>query len=52
MGRIKESITEGKGEKIGKGQESIYKHKGCSLLGLITCKNSKLSAYKQFLSTN
>jgi len=35
MGRIKENITKGKGEKIGKPGEKIYKHKDCSLLGFI-----------------
>jgi hypothetical protein len=33
MGWIKENITKGKGEKIGKWGENIYKHKDCSLLG-------------------
>jgi hypothetical protein len=45
MGRIKENISKGKGEKIGKGGKKIYKHKDCSLLGFLTCKNSKLNAF-------
>ncbi len=51
-GKDKKNITKGKWEKIKKGEKNIYKHKDCSFLGFITCKNSKLNAYKHFLSTN